>query len=314
MNLRDLGFRKVDGLILGWVFSVVVLVAFARHRIDHSAEIIVRHATYGVAYLAGVRLLARLQAREMAQLWFRFGAIVAFFFVTFFGLADIIRGLHSRTYELELLAADRSLFGTDPVLALEAWLHPLAVDLFEAAYFSYFVTPLIVFGVLVARRDAEAIDRLYVAVLLTVISSYIGYLLVPARSPYVAAQDPSLSDAFRYTVEVRGLWIGDFLRTTIDSWDTLKLNAFPSGHAAIAMMFIWLFRRDRTLRFLVLPAYSLLIISTIYLRYHFVVDVLVGVALGLTTAITAERWMGAPAVTNGSLRGPGRWAPEENAG
>ncbi len=286
---------NVDLLILGWMAIVLVTVGLARHRIERSQDILVEHATYAVAYVAMLRLLHRLKASDLTGAVVRFGAIVALFFVTFLKLGYVIRGLNPKTCELALLDLDRRLFGFDPVLALERWLHPLAVDFFEAAYFSYFVTPLVVMGVLVARRDVTTMNRLYLGVLFAVFASYVGYVLVPARSPYLAALDPDLASAFPYTVEVRGLLIGDWIRATIDSWDTVKLNAFPSGHAAVAVVFLAVLWRYPGLRWVVIPSYVALIVSTVYLRYHYVVDVIAGAALGAASAWLATHLCDVPA-------------------
>lgn len=283
------GFWNVDLLILGWMLLVLVTVGLARARIGRAEDILREHATYAVGYVAMVRILVRVRASEFAGAVVRFGAIVVLFFVTFLKLGYIIRGLNPVTRELDLLAADRWVFGTDPLLVLESWLHPVAVDFFEAAYFSYFVTPLVVMAVLIARRDVATMNRLYLGVLTTVFASYVGYVLVPARSPYLAAADPALAWAFSYAVEVRGFLVGDWLRATIDSWDTVKLNAFPSGHTAVAVVFLTLLWRSPGLRWVVIPSYLALIASTVYLRYHYLVDVMAGALLGAVSAWLAPR-------------------------
>lgn len=288
------GFWNVDLLILGWMVLVLVTVGLTRARIDRAADILREHATYAVGYVAMVRILARTRASEFVGAVARFGAIVVLFFVTFLKLGHIIRGLNPETRELDLLAADRWLFGTDPLLVLEPWLHPVAVDFFEAAYFSYFVTPLVVMAVLVARKDVATMNRLYLGVLMSLFASYVGYVLVPARSPYLAAEDPAMAWAFPYTGEVRGWVIGDWIRATIESWDTVKLNAFPSGHAAVAVVFLVLLWRCPGVRWVVIPSYLALIVSTVYLRYHYVVDVGVGVVLGVASAWLARRLSDVP--------------------
>lgn len=287
--VRRLGLWNVDLLILGWMALVLVTVGLAHARIGRAADILREHATYAVGYVAMVRVLARVRASEFAGAVARFGAIVVLFFVTFLKLGHVIRGLNPETRELDLLAADRWLFGADPILALEPWLHPVAVDFFEVAYFSYFVTPLVVMAVLIVRKDVATMNRLYLGVLTAVFVSYVGYVLVPARSPYLAAKDPALAWAFPYAGGVRGWFIGDWIRATIESWDTVELDAFPSGHSAVAVVFLVLLWRCPGLRWVVIPSYLALIVSTVYLRYHFVVDVGVGVVLGAASAWLASR-------------------------
>lgn len=286
---RLLGCWNIDLLILAWVAIVLILVGVFRHKIQESHAILSQHATYAGAYLLMVRLLARIRANLLIATAIRFAAIVALFFVSFLKLGFIAKGINPHSRELELLAADKAIFGTDPLLVLQNLLHPIAVDFFQAAYFSYFVTPIIVFAVLVLRKDIATINTLYIAAMLALVATWLGYIIVPARSPYLAAEDPAIAYAFPYTREVKGFLIGDWLRRTIHSWDTVQYNAFPSGHAAIALVFIIRLLHYPGLRWLVVPGYSALLLSTVYLRYHYVVDVFAGIVVGVFSALLAPR-------------------------
>jgi membrane-associated phospholipid phosphatase len=62
--------------------------------------------------------------------------------------------------------------------------------------------------------------------------------------------------------------------------DACPRDCFPSGHTEIPLLTLWLARRYRRKLFLVyLPITAAMIFSTVYLRFHYVVDVLAGAAL-----------------------------------
>jgi membrane-associated phospholipid phosphatase len=65
---------------------------------------------------------------------------------------------------------------------------------------------------------------------------------------------------------------------------------FPSGHTMIAAaVLIVAFRRARRLFWFLLPVGIGLIVSTVYCRYHYLVDVLAGLALAFLTVPLGER-------------------------
>jgi len=76
-----------------------------------------------------------------------------------------------------------------------------------------------------------------------------------------------------------------WIQQSLNSLEHNKTDAFPSGHTAVALVtlfFAWKYQQRALFRVLV-PAVSALIVSTVYLRYHYVIDVIAGVLLALLT-------------------------------
>jgi membrane-associated phospholipid phosphatase len=83
------------------------------------------------------------------------------------------------------------------------------------------------------------------------------------------------------------LWI----RSTLDGLEQNKTDAFPSGHTAVALvslLYAWKYR-EKVLFWILVPAVSALIVSTVYLRYHYVVDVIAGILLAALTVLIAPK-------------------------
>jgi membrane-associated phospholipid phosphatase len=78
------------------------------------------------------------------------------------------------------------------------------------------------------------------------------------------------------------------IQDTLNALEKNKTDAFPSGHTAVSLMclyYAWKMRENKLFAVLI-PVVTGLLISTVYLRYHYVIDVIAGIALtGLTIAL-----------------------------
>jgi len=64
----------------------------------------------------------------------------------------------------------------------------------------------------------------------------------------------------------------------------------PSGHTQIALMVLYLAcRYERTVFYIFSPIVCGLVFSTIYLRYHYVIDLLAGMTLAMGCVIIGPR-------------------------
>jgi uncharacterized membrane protein (DUF4010 family) len=158
------------------------------------------------------------------------------------------------------------------------------IDVLHVCYWSYFVLP-IVLGVGLWRRGEMARFREVVAVLLVAwYLSYFGYVAVPAVGPHHAvdgARDPAFDGAL----------FGGPLHALLMRLEGRMPDAFPSGHALIAMVALLLaWRHHRTLFWWLLPFAAGLWLATMALRYHYVVDVVGSIAI-LPVAMVGGRFL-----------------------
>jgi membrane-associated phospholipid phosphatase len=124
----------------------------------------------------------------------------------------------------------------------------------------------------VNRRWLE-FDRFSFSILLTFYLSYFGYLLFPALGPRYFL-------AHFHDIQLSGKGIYHAIRDTLDGLENIQWDAFPSGHVGIALVYLhFAFRYFRRIFYVSCFVVLLLILSTVYLRYHYVVDVLGGVIL-----------------------------------
>lgn len=194
--------------------------------------------------------------------------------VVFDSLGDLIPWISPHVLDDILIKADHALFGLHPTVWLERFIHPGLTILFQIAYITYYPMAIVLGIVLVSKGRMKEFDEAIFGIILCFYLSYIGYILVPALGPRFALAH----------VQTRGLEAGPFvlaIQETLNALENTKTDAFPSGHTAIALMtlyYSWKFR-EKTLTALLIPTVSLLILSTVYLRYHYVIDVIAGILL-----------------------------------
>lgn len=192
-----------------------------------------------------------------------------------------------------LIEWDLALLGTHPTVWLERFTHPWLTEILTWAYTAYYFLPPILAVALYWRRSVADFDRAVFGLMLGFYLSYIGYFVVPAVGPRFTL-------THLQTMELSGVFWADGIRETLDVLERFKQDAFPSGHTAVVLLvlfYAWHFVRG--LFWVFLPVVVALIFSTVYLRYHYVVDVIAGImvavlAIGLERVVT-HFWIRRPA-------------------
>jgi len=244
------------------------------------AELVATYAALATATLVAAMYRTRVSPAKKG-FYLSVGATVLTVLIVFNSLGVLIASIHPTTCDARLIAVDHALFGVHPTVWLERLITPLLTDLLQFAYISYYFIPLGLGVVLIARGRFVAFEQVLFGILLCFYLSYIGYLFFPAIGP-------------RFTLsqlQTRDLQFSPFIAAIQDTLNALEKNktdAFPSGHTAVSLLslfYAWQ-EREKKLFAALIPVVTGLIISTVYLRYHYVIDVIAGIALtGLTIAL-----------------------------
>jgi membrane-associated phospholipid phosphatase len=213
-------------------------------------------------------------------------AFIPFVFECLGPLIAAARGGHARD-EL-LIAADRFLFGTDVTVWLERFVQPWLTDLFYLCYASYYFQSLVL-GTALWRRSRADTRRYIFTLTFCYFVSYLGYFVIPALGPRFAL-------ASLQTIPLEVTPLSRAIATTINTLERTKFDVFPSGHTMMTTVVLLVaFRRDRRIFWILLPVATGLILSTVYCRYHYVVDVLAGLVLAFVSVPAGDaiydRWV-----------------------
>jgi len=188
-------------------------------------------------------------------------------------MAILIPPIRGRDYDAWASAVDRALWGTDPTLWMVGKPNALLTEFLQIAY-SLFVPAVLIVAYLLWRQRKFAEFRYYAFLIaLGFLASYLGYLAVPVRGPRFWLHDlPPL----------HGLWLTRSLQDTLDRLESAHYDCFPSGHTELTMLACWGSRLvSRKWFYLFLGYTPCIIFATVYLRYHYTIDVLAGAALAL---------------------------------
>ncbi len=102
-------------------------------------------------------------------------------------------------------------------------------------------------------------------------------------------QGPNYTLENLHTTPIEGKWIGTFVRETLFALEPYKWDCFPSGHTAVTLIVIMLcYRYARGLFWVLLPVAIGLILSTVFLRLHYVADIMAGAVLAGVVMIAVD--------------------------
>ncbi|MGH7162894.1 MAG: phosphatase PAP2 family protein [Planctomycetota bacterium] len=271
-------FRPIDTLNGVVLLALAALTLLHRDMLPGAGALLVRFALMA-AGLFVVRCLARHEEVRPVAVVREFYP-VAFVPLVFESVGPLVPVVNAARYDAALVAWDRALFGADPM----TWftVRPLLTDVLLVAYASYYFLPVILGGFLWAL-DRAATRRAIFVVCFSFYVSYVGYFLVPARGPRIEFGDPIPLE----TPASRAVY------KSIDFLEGHKYDAFPSGHTMIAVIVLLLaWKHVRPLFWALLPAVAGLVVSTVYCRYHYVVDVIAGLILAFPSAWAGGRIYG----------------------
>jgi len=197
-------------------------------------------------------------------------------------LGVLIPALRGPSRDAWLVAADRAIFHADPTVWLERVVWPPLTDLLLLAYSTYYFFPIVV-GVALWKKDPALARKFIFTLSFTFYLSYAGYFLIPAQGPRVAL-------AAEQSVALEVTPVSRAISRKLNELEHTKDDAFPSGHTMITVLCLLVaYRESRKLFRAWLPIAVLLIVSTIYCRFHYVVDVLAGLSLAFIALPVGER-------------------------
>jgi len=159
-------------------------------------------------------------------------------------------------------------------------------EILYASYFSYYVMIIGVGLALFLRNRRQFLQYLSVVSLVFYLC-YLVYIFTPVTGPQIFFR---AIDGYELPPDVRpsvlpeypaAVKIGPFFRLMAWIYNTFEASgaAFPSSHVAVALTTFWFSCRYLPrIRLAHLVMVMLLCLSTVYCRYHYVVDVLAGIA------------------------------------
>ena len=195
---------------------------------------------------------------------------VIFLIAAFESFYMILPYCNPERYDAFMAAVDFHLLGVHPTVWIESYIQPPVTETLYFAYILYFPMPLVLAGWMYGKQMFNEVAAIFLSFFICYYGAYISYFLVPV-------QGPRFHLAHLQHVPLDGIFFSETIRNLINILEPNKLDAFPSLHAAILLLSMIAAKKyNRTLYRIFLPVAILITVSLVYLRYHYVIDVVAG--------------------------------------
>jgi membrane-associated phospholipid phosphatase len=267
-------------VVVFYIFLIVMNIIF-HDKIKYSSTwILVNICVIGFAFL-----ISFLEDKQKLKVWniIHYWYIAPLIFMTFKQIYFMIKPIRGQDYDWLFIQIDQWLFGANPTQVLEKIAFPLLTEILQIVYSMFYLLPIILVLVLLRKKKYLALDFAIFSIVYGFFLSYLGYFALPGIGPRFTLHEFSALDT-----NLPGLFFTKYLRdfvnlgesitpSTINPAAFVQRDVFPSGHTMITLIVMYLSVRLKSRsKYFFIPIGSLLIIATVYLQYHYVIDLVGG--------------------------------------
>jgi hypothetical protein len=214
-------------------------------------------------------------------------SLVATVVAVYLQLRWILPVVSHHSLDAQLFAFDLRVLGFEPAAAFDRWVTPRATEWFSFFYYSYFfLLALFAIPIAVAFEDGPPLREFAFGILFLYCVGHLVYTVVPGFGPWIHL------DTFENELDGPVFW--PLVRDMVEGAGAGK-DIFPSLHTATPLFLaLYAFRHRKRAPFgVVWPALaffsSQIILATMYLRWHWVIDVFAGATLAIVASVIGPR-------------------------
>lgn len=308
--VEDLPIRDPDTILPGYLR--MPLIVFGTILLDIAPRVARRAAarrSWSARGLAATWQEVVAERWPASHWWFAVNGVLAWYltYATFRNIKSMAPFVNGAEWDDAMAEVDRFLFaGHDPAAVLHAWLGTgVMAHVLSAVYIVWIVlVPVSIAIALVWTRHTRAGAWYVTAVAVDWCLGSILYVALPSLGPIYSDPGMFADLPHTYVSDLQDdLW-ADRVAVLADPWGSGTLQtiaAFASLHVGIMTTICLIARLVGLPRWVQIASWAFLgltVLSTVYLGWHFVVDVIGGIALGAFAV-----WVGGLATGNRD----GRW-------
>ncbi len=275
--------KALDLLVISFIGLLLIIALLFSSKVNNW-EIVGRNIFFiGVAYFLISNAIGKINS-NFWQIFVRGSLVAAVNGLLFSEIQHLQHIFVNRWLDQQLIDLDKWIFGIELTIALDKIIVPWLTEGMMFAYTAY--VPLIVLvAVFCYMKSGKLAGEDYLFNLtLVYFLSYLGFLIYPIAGPLFFQPEV-------YSTPLEGglfTYFGEWIRTNAH----YPGGNLPSPHcAAGTVMLLMLYRYNRNLYFVLLPIILLLYISTVYGRYHYAMDGVLGILLAfIVTKFTSLRF------------------------
>jgi membrane-associated phospholipid phosphatase len=282
--------------VIGFALILSAVSIVFSYRIPAWSTLVIINSVTILLVCALGLLRQRTRSRVLRAIHNWYVAPMVFF--SFKELYFIIKPLHfGKDYDDWLIAVDRWIFGVDPTVWIMQFAHPFLTEILQIAYTSFYFLFLILGSEFYRRKNDRGLFHYFMfTVVYGFFLSYLGYFFLPAVGPRFTLHDFSQLDT-----DLPGVLLTPYLRWFVNAGGSVPMgvpnevaiagtqrDVFPSGHTMMTLVLMYMSERFKAnVRVFIYVIGSLLIIATVYQRYHYVIDLLAGAVFMVLCIVTA---------------------------
>jgi hypothetical protein len=209
-------------------------------------------------------------------------------FLSYFQLRSILPAVSPHSLDAEILAFDLRVFGFEPSVSWDQYVNPHTTEWFAFFYFGYFFLLIAhVIPIMLVAKSRFRIAHFAVGIFILFCAGHLLYMVVPGWGPY-----HHLAGQFEHPLEGGLFW--RLVKATVEAGGSQK-DIFPSLHTATPTYFAiysFIHRRAFPFRFtwpFMAFVATQIIGATMFLRWHYLIDIFAGLTLATTAALLSHR-------------------------
>lgn len=265
-------WRGVDIFVAAYLLTLIVLAWFA--PVSLQAKVII--TAVNLAAILVLDLTRRRLAHSRRRLWqfVAAGFPLLLIFIAYRETGVLMHVFYSGWFDQIIIDAEYQVFKVHPALWLESYISPALTEFMMAAYVSYIPLLPVVCALLYFTVRPETFNRF-------MFSLTLAYALCFLITQLVPVEGPRHSFASMYTLNLDG-WLFRGMTRLVERFGQLHGGAFPSPHcAAGTVMVYYCARYHRRASYFVIPVVISFMAGAVYGRYHYLTDVIAGIAVAV---------------------------------
>lgn len=258
----------------------ILILLFHNGSVPHWQALVAGHVLCLIAVHALVNAKPGNRALHFVRHFYPVLLYTAFFRET----GELNRMFFTEYMDPLVIGWEQRLFGFQPsVLFMERLPYAWLSEVLYLSYFSYYIMIAGV-GLALLARDRQQFFHFVSVVSFVFYLCYLTYIVIPVIGPRVLFREV---EGYQVAVELQSfspypeaVTKGVMFRVMAWIYHVFEAPgaAFPSSHVAVALCTVWFsFRYLPRIRYLHAAMAGLLCISTVYCRYHYVLDVFAGI-------------------------------------
>ncbi len=272
-----------DVVFLGWLLLASILILFRRNDVPYSRLFLGIFIGLFLVTAFILYLVRNIHSNRFGFLILRYSYAPFFFLLKFESVHFLNRLYFSELLDPIFIRAEEAIFGLQP--SIEFWKavpYDFFSEIMHMTYFAFY--PMFAFLILYPlfkRRMDDFLSIIFVLVFAFDIF-YLIYYILPVAGPRIVIPEAAAIPHNGY--------IFSNIMVFIYKFGGITGAAFPSSHCGMATvntLLVW--RYIKPARWPITIISTLLVISTFYLRYHYVIDSIAGITTGIVLYLTGVK-------------------------